>query len=228
MFDGFDELLDEKRRTVERQILELSNNNLGCIVVVSTRPDDRIASWQSFSIFHVLPLDQKQVVSLISKIKYEPKTKSKFIERIKTDLFRRHQSFLSSPLLATMMLMTFDQFADIPEKVYLFYDQAFDTLFSKHDAVKEAFKRRMHSGLPIDVFKRYFSYFCLLSYFEQKYEFSDTELADYFKRGVNIEGVTLDAELFMRDLLESVCILQRDGLKVVFSHRSFQEFFYGL
>jgi hypothetical protein len=28
-----------------------------------------------------------------------------------------------------MMLLTFDQFADIPEKIHLFYEQAFETLF---------------------------------------------------------------------------------------------------
>jgi hypothetical protein len=32
-------------------------------------------------------------------------------------------------------------------------------------------------------------------------------------------------EGFLSDLLESVCVLQREGLSLTFSHRSFQEYF---
>lgn len=225
MFDGFDEIATERRPIFEKQILELANSNPNCTIVVSTRPDEKLAAWQLFSVLKVEPLKLPQVTDLIEKIKYDPKIKAKFLGRIKKDLYQKHQSFLSSPLLATMMLMTFDQFADIPEKVYLFYEQAFDTLFSRHDAVKEAFKRRMFTAYPIDLFKKYFSLFCLVSYHEQKFEFSEEEIRDYLKRGFNIEGAQVDTDLFLKDLLESVCIVQRDGLKYIFSHRSFQEFF---
>ena len=60
----------------------------------------------------------------------------KFIDNVKKHLYDKHKSFLSNPLLTTMMLLTFDQFAEIPEKMFLFYEQAFDTLFLKHDATK--------------------------------------------------------------------------------------------
>jgi len=109
----------------------------------------------------VQPLDINQVTALIGKLKYDDKIKRKFVQRIKADLYSKHQSFLSSPLLATMMLLTFDQFADIPEKIHLFYEQAFDTLFAKHDATKEAYKRQSQTKLPIDVFKKALAYFWL-------------------------------------------------------------------
>ena len=140
MFDGFDELLVEKRKHIEKQILALANNNPDSVVIVSSRPDERFDSWRAFSNFTVQPLDKKQVVNLIQKLNYDDREiKKKFIERVKRDLYERHKSFLSSPLLATMMLITFRDFADIPEKIHLFYDQAFDALFSKHDATKEGF-----------------------------------------------------------------------------------------
>jgi hypothetical protein len=40
-----------------------------------------------------------------------------------------------------------------------------------------------------------------------------------------LENMQIDAAAFLADLLNAVCILQRDGLKIVFSHRSFQEYF---
>jgi Predicted NTPase (NACHT family) len=224
LFDGFDELNHERRSIVEEEILRIASMPES-IVIVSGRPDPRFDSWQLFTTFKVLPLEKRQVVSLIQKINYDKKVKAKFIDRIKKDLYDSHQSFLSSPLLATMMLLTFDQFADIPEKVHLFYEQAFDTLFAKHDATKEAYKRKTYTDLPIDVFKRILSFFCLFSYFEEKYELSEIEAIDYLGRSIKMEGANIKPHDLLKDLLESVCVLQPDGTHLSFTHRSFQEYF---
>ncbi|MBR0747177.1 NACHT domain-containing protein [Bradyrhizobium japonicum] len=225
ILDGFDEVAKEKKASLERQILELGKNNPDCIIVVSGRPDDVFAAWQSFFNFQVLPLSKKQAIELVNKLKFDKGTKKKFIARLNSDLYEKHRSFLSTPLLATLMLLTFNQFADIPEKIHLFYEQAFDTLFARHDALKEAFKRDMHSNLSIDVFKKYFSYFCLVSYYDEKIEFTDAEIKKYIARGLKIENAKVNKDLFLRDLQESVCVIQRDGLNLVFTHRTFQEFF---
>ena len=121
----------------------------------------------------------------------------KFLCSHKKDLWRKHESFLSSPLLATMMLMTFSQFADIPNKVHLFYDQAFDTLFYKHDAVKELYQRKMYTNLTGDIFRKFFSLFCLVSYYDQIFEFSDEEVRKYIKKGIEIDGGSVDVDLFL-------------------------------
>jgi hypothetical protein len=83
----------------------------------------------------------------------------------------------------------------------------------------------MHSNLSIDVFKKYFSYFCLVSYFDQKIEFTTAEIKRYIARGLNIENAKVNTDQFLKDLQESVCVIQRDGLNLVFTHRTFQEFF---
>jgi hypothetical protein len=225
LFDGFDEVAKEKRQSLTKQILDIAANNPDCTIVISSRPDSLFESWQSFSIFGVQPLSQGQVLSIIEKIKYDDSAKKKFSERIKKDLWARHQSFLSSPLLATMMLMTFSQFADIPDKVHLFYDQAFDTLFYKHDAVKELYQRKMYTDLTSDIFRKFFSLFCLVSYYDQVFEFSEGAIREYIEKGLKIEGAELNIEDFLKDLTESICILQKDGVNYVFSHRSFQEYF---
>lgn len=229
MFDGFDELLIEKRREIEKQILAISTNIANALVVVSGRPDERFDAWQAYSNFAVQPLDKPKVIDLIEKLKYDNREiKKKFIDRVKSDLYERHKSFLSSPLLATMMLITFRDFADIPEKIYLFYDQAFDALFSKHDATKEGYKRKLYTDIPSDEFKKYLSYFCLISYYDEKYEFNEDDLRAYVKKGIKIDNANVPVDDFIRDLLESICILQRDGIQRVFSHRTFQEFFSAL
>jgi len=225
ILDGFDEILADRRDSIEKQILSLAHNNPELTIVVSSRADERFRGWQAFSVFHVLPLKKEQVIDLVQKLKFDATIKKKFVERIRKDLFSKHSSFLSNPLLATMMLLTFDQFADIPEKIHLFYEQAFDTLFGKHDATKEAYKRKTYTDVPIDVFKRYLGYFCLATYYDEKFELNEAETLVYLGKGLRVDSATVKPTDFLKDLVESVCTLQRDGLSFTFTHRSFQEFF---
>jgi hypothetical protein len=168
---------------------------------------------------------KEQVLELLRKLDYDMDVKKKFISEIKKHLFERHKSFLSNPLLATMMLLTFEQFAQIPDKMHVFYEQAFDTLYLKHDALKASYKRQTYTNLSIDDFKRLFSTFCLITYFEQAFSFDETLIREYLKRSVEISKIGVEVDSLLRDLLESVCLIQRDGIYYNFSHRSFQEYF---
>ena len=225
ILDGFDEVQDDQKPSIERQILSLSHNFNENLFIVSGRPDERFGSWQAFAHYRVIPLSQKQVISLIEKVEFDKLTKKKFIERIKSDLYERHQSFLSNPLLATMMLLTFDNFADIPEKMHVFYDQAFGTLFARHDATKENFKRIMKTKLGIHLFQSHFGAFCLLTYLKQLYEFSEVEVLEHLKRAESISAVETNEEQFYLDIRDAVCMLMLEGTRLVFTHRSFQEYF---
>src|ERR1700678_3995848 len=124
-----------------------------------------------------------------------------------------------------MMLLTFQHYAEIPEKIHVFYDLAFSTLFSKHDALKEVFKREKYTKFPIDVFKRQMSCLCIITYREEKFAFSEAAILYFINLSAQLSDIQFNAGDFLRDMLESVCIMQQDGLDIVFSHRSFQEFF---
>jgi hypothetical protein len=225
VFDGFDEVSIDKRETVQAQILELCARNKANVIIVSGRPDDRFDAWQEFSKYKVEPLNLQQIVTLVERVSFDSVIKKKFIESLKKDLYEKHSSFLSSPLLATMMLLTFENYADIPEKIHVFFDVAFTTLFSRHDALKEAFRREKYTKFPIDVFRTQLSCLCILTYQDEKFSFTESELLTYIAKSAILSNTIFVAEHFMKDLLESVCIMQEDGIEIAFVHRSFQEYF---
>lgn len=223
IFDGFDEVMREKRKKVERQILDLSERYDKCCFLVSGREDDRFSSWGSFEIYTVEPLDLVDLKKLINKVSFDTKVKKKFLETLTEDFYREHQSFLSSPLLAVMMLMTFNENAIIPSKLTTFYNSAFQTLLTWHDATKDSFER--DRKLSVDEFRKVFSTFCLISYYEQSYDFDETQLRKYVSKALSYHKVDVDVDEAINDICESVNLLQKDGLKYVFVHRSFQEYF---
>ncbi len=224
LLDGLDEIEHSIRKKYEQEILEISSKYTKTAIVVSSRPDDCFGSWEEFHTYRTLPLSETEAADLISRIDYDNNIKDKFSE-VLPQLYERHKDFLSNPLLLTMMLLTYEQLAEIPEKIHIFYEQAFETLFHKHDAQKSLYKRKSYTGLPIDDFKHLFSAFCIITYSEKKFTLSENETIEYIKQANVMEGTNVDPQDFLRDLMESVCIIQKDGNYYTFTHRSFQEYF---
>ena len=226
ILDGFDEVSPEIRSALEKELIELQRNNPSMIMIVTSRHDERFSSWQNFARFSVLPMQKKEVVELLEKLPYQKAIRNKFAEAVRTTLYDKHESFLSNPLLATMMLITYEQFAQIPDKIHIFYEQAFETLFFRHDTLKEAgFERKRHVDLAIDEFKNCLSALCISTYVKAKYQFTESEILDAISAACHHEKLDARPADFLRDLIESVCILQRDGILITFTHRSFQEYF---
>ena len=225
LLDGFDEIEESQKSKVENEILDLSYKYDKNIFIITSRPDRIFESWESFQILRTNNLEKKEAIELISKIDYDEELKNNFIADLEHTLFTKHIDFTSNPLLLTMMLLTYEQHAKIPEKMHIFYAEAFNTLFNKHDALKQQFRRKTHTGLPIDEFKKVFSTFCILSFMSNDYTFSKEKLLEYIQKSLDFVSVNIPKEAFLKDLVHTVCVVMRDGNHYTFSHRSFQEYF---
>jgi NACHT domain len=228
ILDGFDEVDIEQRAGIEEQILKLRESYPELLLIVSSRPDpeNRFQSWSKFHVCRVLPMTQDQVTELIDKLDYDTQIKKKFVKALKDSLFRTHASFLSNPLLCIMMLITFEQYGHIPDKMHIFYEHAFDALFFRHDASKEGlYRRKTHGNLPIDEFRDCLSAFCIVSYSKERFTFTNGEVREAIKNAMNLERKKVDTTDFLSDLVECVCLLKMEGLQYEFTHRSFQEYF---
>jgi len=103
--------------------------------------------------------------------------------------------------------------------------KAYEALFLRHDALKGAFQRDRKTSLDIQDFARIFAAFCLQTYDVRKFEFSRTDARNYIGKAKDYVRLDVVDEDYLEDCLQAVCLLMDDGLNVVFSHRSFQEYF---
>lgn len=232
ILDGFDEINFEIREEIESQILDISKNYPETTIIISSRPDERFGAWGAFFVYKVEPLRLEQTIRLIQSFDYDSDVKKRFLAKVKNSLYETHTSFLSSPLLTTIMLLTYEEFAEIPEKMHIFYSQAFDTLFQRHDAQKEQYQRQTRTRLSRLDFKLCFSAFCFFTYYESLHSFDERNLLslsnraiDYVKKTNQEVYSSVTPGAFISDLIESVCMLQPDGILTSFVHRSFQEYF---
>ncbi len=234
VFDGFDEVAVERREEVEAQILEFERLYKKCNIVVSSRPNENFVGWQVFHTYDVLPFKREQTLDLISKAPLDEGLLKRFKALISDDFFDKYDEFLSSPLLALMMLVTFKRkgdISDISDNIIEFYDNAFHALYSEHDAIKEQFKRP--HCLKINDFRLVFSTFCLFSYYKERFEFKETEIIELVEKSIEHVNLTKNAndkiscsvEEFLHEVFDAVNLMRKDGMLFSFIHRSFQEYF---
>lgn len=226
--DGFDELNEACVRKVEKEIIRLSDKYSTNKYLISSRPMNQFTGWNDFMELESLPLSKGKALSLVSKLPYDDSAKNKFYNALKEEYYERYKSFASNPLLLTIMLITFNTNAKIPNNLNEFYEQAFYALFYRHDASKKTFVREKRCKLECEDFKRIFSYFCFKTFFDTRFEFDDNLLYRYLQRAKEKLQLEFNEEDYIYDLEHSVCLLVRDGLSYKFAHRSFQEYFAAL
>lgn len=225
LFDGFDEVSLALRKVISKQLVDLAKNYEQNLILVSSRPDNEFAGWPSFSVFRINSLTLEQACELVQKLPFEGDFKSKFLQDLRDTLFTKHSSFLSNPLLLSIMLLTYGQSADIPNKLNVFYNQAYEALFQRHDAAKGAFQRDRATLLDIQDFARVFSAFSIQTYDKRLFQMSKSQAIEYLEKSKTILSVDFNSSDYLQDAEQAVCLLVEDGLLITFSHRSFQEYF---
>ena len=226
--DGYDEVNPTIKKRIIQQILTLSKKFSACPIILSTRPDDIINGIEDFSIFQMMPLDLNSAIRLVEKLPFDPEVKIKFSKNLGEGLFEKHESFLSNPLLLSIMLLTYGENAEIPGKLSIFYNQAYEALFQRHDANKGGFSRERLTSLDIQDFARIFALFSLQTYDRRIFKMSRTQCLQFIEKSRDSLKYNYKAEEYLGDLLSAACLLVEDGLEIAYSHRSFQEYFVAL
>lgn len=175
-----------------------------------------------------MSLELDEALSLVSKLPFEEIIKEKFCEDLTNGLFEKHQSFLSNPLLLSIMLLTYGENAEIPSKLSIFYNQAYEALFQRHDANKGGYSRKRLTSLDIQDFSKVFSLFSLQTYEKRIFKMPRTQCIVFIKKSSENLSIEINPEDFLKDLLSAACLMIEDGLEIAFSHRSFQEYFVAL
>lgn len=225
LLDGFDELQFDRRERVSAEIRRMSDRYPGNLLILSSRSDEKLEGWGDFAKLQVCPLNLERAAELISLVPFEEPVKQRFIKDLKSNLFWRHESFLSNPLLLSIMLLTYREAAHIPSKLSVFYGQAYESLFQKHDALKAGFRRERRTALDIKDFERVFSAFCIQGFEKREFSFSRVRAAELIESAKNLVRLSCDATAFLDDCIQATCLLIEEGLDLTFAHRSFQEYF---
>ncbi|WP_298031017.1 NACHT domain-containing NTPase [uncultured Dysosmobacter sp.] len=231
LMDGLDEVKLEQKEAFNRQLDIMIDQYSDAMFIVSSRPDVGLSTLRRFTTYSILPLNPTQAVDMIKRLDKDvvsEDVKQDFIKDLNADVFNfsrdEEHKFLGNPLFLTIMLITYNGYHNIPTQRYLFYEQAYEVMAEKHDA-RKSLRRNFETGLSSRNFKKLFGEFCAITYNDEKYSFTESQLKEYAQAVIDANNYTFEVEKFINDVTKKVCLLYIDGGKYYFVHRSFQEYF---
>lgn len=231
LLDGFDEIDKKYIKEFIREVDYLSDLYADNAFVISSRNMPEVRNLDGFQIYDLQPLREEQAFEMIQKLDpdyMDEKIKNRFIESVKSKKFRFNEQekrdFFGNPLFLTIMLITYGQTGDIPTQRYLFYEQAYRAMASRHDATK-GISRDFFTKLNERDFQKMFGQFCADSYADHNLKFDRDMLDSYFQKVIDDNGLKTTTDAFFKDATEKLCLIYLDGTEYRFIHRSFQEYF---
>lgn len=231
LLDGYDEIYSGKKKEI---ITEDINNFVGRynknVFIVTSRPGANAESLLSFYNFEVQSLKEGDIHEFIKmqlSLQENHDLERKIMYEINKHENDEYREYLSSPLLLSMFIFTFNNYPELPKQKSKFYWNVFDTLCSKHDSFTKAggWQHERKSGLKNDELETILKWFSYVSLFEGKYNFDVEYLKTSLIKIGNKLGIHIDFDNVLYDLTTSISILIQDGIEYTFPHKSLQEYF---
>ena len=231
LLDGYDEIYSNRKDSITKEIEDFIDKYSKNHFVVTSRPGANAESLERNKNYRVQQLNSKQIKSFIKlQLDYvEEKEDSikKILEIIEQNSNQEFKDYLSSPLLLSMFLFTFNSYPELPKKKSKFYWNVFDTLSSKHDSLtkKGFWQHERKSKLQSEEIEKILEWFSYISLFKGQYSFDDNYLYKTLNQIKESLKLNCDVNDIIYDLTVSISILVKDGLEYKFPHKSLQEYF---
>lgn len=227
--DGFDELDEKTKKRTVKQLNDLLQKYTKNSFILTSRPYSNIEHLPLFTNLEMkdLSLEDGEIKGFVFKqLGNEIELAEKAIKSIEQGETHYINSFLVNPLLLSLYLLTFQNYASIPDKKYIFYRRVINALFSEHDSkTKLGFVREKLCGLDQEQFEEVLKSFSFLSYFESEFVFNSDYIVKKLKIIKERKNLQFDNNKFIQDLKSSISLWIDDDGEISFSHRSLQEYF---
>ncbi|GGP60253.1 NACHT domain-containing protein [Shewanella saliphila] len=223
--DGFDEVPNNERTRIARELETIVRTYPDLRIVVSSRPDSGMGSSFYFSKRKISPMSldtQKKFVNYLYK-------SDKEAESINTIL--SNSDFISevttTALLLTLFTITYNARQFKPDSLSEFYSLIFPTMLYRHDRMKMGFERERKAGLTDYQMQRLFNSLSFLSLNDNNTRFPSYLFQDYLHNSAKLDGLPENLEDRLIDDITSItALIVRDGFnEFSFTHKSIQEYF---
>ncbi len=177
-----------------------------------------------FGVAKIKPLTSHEQGALIEHLVEDVDTKMRLTNALHN---KEHiAGVLTTPLLVTLLIITYKSAGEIPDQLSAFYKSLFATLLKRHDKMKPGFVRERRISLGDVDFERVFETLCFLALNDYKLSLDDRELHSYLRTSLaslNLEPVS--EQDYATDLARVTCLLIQDGDRYHFLHKSIPEYF---
>ncbi len=224
LLDGFDEIEDEQIQSTLQQIDVLSFKYPTAKIVLTSRPNSDCRNLTGFNVVNIKPLDKTDLSFFYRKITKDAEFSDRLVRAIGASA-TQIQSLITTPLLATLLAISYRAAHKIPIEFSDFYEELFQILLVRHDASKLGWRRRRSSGLNDRQIQQVFEAFCFAAKRRRQSSLEVEVARTIAKESADNYGLSVDVDLFLQDIEKITCLIIREGKKIEFVHASVPQFF---
>jgi hypothetical protein len=220
--DGFDEVPNNERNNVSKELETIVRTYPNLRIVVSSRPDSGMGSsfyFEKRKISPMLLVTQKNFVSHLDRQSESVNnilSSSLFISEVTT-----------TPLVLTLFTITYNASQFKPDNLSEFYSLIFQTMLYRHDRMKIGFERERKAELTDYQMQRVFNALSYLSLDDNRTRFPTSLFQGYLEKAAKVERLPDNIEdLLIDDITNITALIVSDGFaEFSFTHKSIQEYF---
>lgn len=227
LFDGFDEIQLKNQERIIKDLRNFIDKTIKNYFILTSRPEGSLAAFGDFQLFKILPLKKIESFDLIRK--YDSICPIKIGEKLIADIeknFNQTAELLENPFLVSLIYSTYTYNKDIPSTKVTFYEEIYSALYKRHDLSKDGWVRPKKSNLDIHQFKIVTRQLAFDTAILGEVAYNESELLDHIEKAIiNCPGLEFKVADYFDDLLSAVPLMQRDGAKIKWAHKSLQDYF---
>lgn len=224
LLDGFDEVDPANVSRLLLELEELSYRYQACKIVLTSRPDSECRNLTNFYSNNIQPLESDGLLGFYKKITKDAEFSVRLNSAIKGSPTKIRE-LVTTPLLATLLAISYRSAQKIPLDFAEFYDELFQILLTRHDASKLGWRRSRKSKLDDRQIQKIFEAFCFATRRKQITSIDREAAFNIAQESIVETSIDSDPQHFLDDVKKITCLLIDEGKKSHFVHASVQEFF---
>lgn len=224
LLDAFDEVPDDLKGAVLTDIEDLVTANENLRVIVTSRPNNNIQMSSHVSVVTLDNLQGDEYAAVIQKLAGGARwadSLTQHIERHATHM----REMLCTPLMVTLLVLSYKSYQKLPSKMSDFYDALFQTLLQRHDGTKPGFTRERACALDDGQYRQVFETLCILAKKEKEQSYSYETIHRLAKAALSQCSLTAEPKYYVSDIVKITCLILRDGVEHRFIHKTVQEYY---
>lgn len=222
--DAFDEIDGSQKQKILNELDHLVATSPNCQFIVTSRPNSAIEMSPFFDVWTLDNLLGNEYKNVIGKLADSPKDAETIIQKIEA-----HKSgvsdLLCTPLLVTLLIISYKSYQKIPEQLSDFYESIFYVLLQRHDGTKPGFIRPRRCSINDNQYREIFDALCYETKKTKKSSFNNQEMYKLVNRAIKISNLNEDPDKYLKDIITVTCLILFEGNEYRFIHRSVQEYY---
>ena len=222
--DGYDEINENQVQPIINELEYLASMSDKSQFIVTSRPHSSIEMSSLFDVMILDDLRDEEYITVIRNLAESKEYAEALISKIKGDKENVSQ-LLCTPLLVTLLLISYKTSQTLPERLSDFYESIFSVLLRRHDGSKPGFARQRRCSINDNQYRDIFDVFCFESMKHEESIFDYRTSCDLIQKAMSILHIKEDSTDYLNDIINVTCLFLYESGQYRFIHKSVQEYY---